>query len=627
MALVLSWLATAIAAETPLPTVYAPPTSSTDALSAREPYSSYSEISLQSSSSGVERVADRLAAAPGVILQDSGGYGQRLTVSLRGASSEGVMVLFDGVPLEQPGRAVDLSMLSLSLFERLQLVRGVAPRVGMGAMGGVVNLVSRTPADGASVSGRATVGMFGTYAADLSGTVRLGPGHLIAVGDYLQSEGDFLYAFNPTPQDPNSTWRWQTRENNASRRGNALVKYRFRAPGDTTVDVSFLGQARNRGLAGTAQNPQPTAGEAALRGLLSARTSTAFSWGGRLVTTTYGNVESVEYRGSSFFLQDRKYRLAGSVSTEARYTQKVRRQSFTLLLSGGGDWLREVNAVTTTTPAWGRFGILVADDVSFFDGRLVVGASLRVDIAGSIAEVSPQVGLAYELVQGLTMRVTGGQSSRPPSFSELYVFDGVTIPNPRLQPERARSVELAFDLDRTYVSGSVAGFYTEYENLISYEYYPPSMVRPYNFDSAMVAGVELQVAVSPFPWLRGSASYAYLFARNTSTDKRYTGLPLPFRPEHKGFVRLEVGVPLLTAKVEAVLQTGQYTNRTAATMLPGRALLALGVSSRIVAQPEINLGFEVRNILNVQTQDFDGYPLPPRAGFLTVALAWNGAKK
>ena len=47
-----------------------------------------------------------------------------------------------------------------------------------------------------------------------------------------------------------------------------------------------------------------------------------------------------------------------------------------------------------------------------------------------------------------------------------------------------------------------------------------------------------------------------------------------------------------------------------------------------VRTPKIGeIAFEVKNVLDVQTQDTDGYPLPPRAAYLTLGFAWDGAKQ
>lgn len=61
-------------------------------------------------------------------MQDQGGAGQRKTLSLRGASPNAVLVLLDGVPLNGPGNAVDLSRLPVAMLERLEVMGGAGSR-------------------------------------------------------------------------------------------------------------------------------------------------------------------------------------------------------------------------------------------------------------------------------------------------------------------------------------------------------------------------------------------------------------------------------------------------------------------------------------------------------------------
>jgi iron complex outermembrane receptor protein len=37
----------------------------------------------------------------------------------------------------------------------------------------------------------------------------------------------------------------------------------------------------------------------------------------------------------------------------------------------------------------------------------------------------------------------------------------------------------------------------------------------------------------------------------------------------------------------------------------------------------LTLSFEVKNLLDVQAEDLDGYPLPPRAAYLTLGITWD----
>src|SRR5207302_1061961 len=99
--------------------------------------------------------------------------------------------------------------------------------------------------------------------------------------------------------------------------------------------------------------------------------------------------------------------------------------------------------------------------------------------------------------------------------------------------------------------------------------------------------------------------------------------PLPYRPRHKLHARLAVGPKWLYARGEVLYQSEQYLNRTATLQLPARAFVNLGGTCELVAAPKVTLSFELKNALDEQGADLDGYPLPPRAAYLTLSFMWD----
>jgi iron complex outermembrane receptor protein len=61
--------------------------------------------------------------------------------------------------------------------------------------------------------------------------------------------------------------------------------------------------------------------------------------------------------------------------------------------------------------------------------------------------------------------------------------------------------------------------------------------------------------------------------------------------------------------------------------LPARVFVNVGIASTPWKNPAFTVSIDVKNLLNTQTQDLDGYPLPPRAAFVSLAFAWDAEKK
>ena len=136
---------------------------------------------------------DLISQQPGVHLRQYGGLGQLSTMSIRGSSSEQVLILLDGIPLNTgEGGSVDLSTIPMDALEKFEVVRGGGSTVyGPNAMGGVVNLVSKAPDGGPESSALFSYGSWNTLkgAATSRGAVK-GVDYLLSA-TYLGSDGDF----------------------------------------------------------------------------------------------------------------------------------------------------------------------------------------------------------------------------------------------------------------------------------------------------------------------------------------------------------------------------------------------------------------------------------------------------
>jgi len=116
---------------------------------------------------GAGTLGDLLALTPGVVIVRRGGGGAE-EIRLRGGSASDVLVLIDGVPLNDPLTGVaDLSLLPSSMLERVQVVPGArTARYGPGAMAGVVLVETRRSST--PLEARAGVGSLGERRGDVA---------------------------------------------------------------------------------------------------------------------------------------------------------------------------------------------------------------------------------------------------------------------------------------------------------------------------------------------------------------------------------------------------------------------------------------------------------------------------
>ena len=108
--------------DVPVPAAPPPPESPL----VRDPTGLTTVVDVASRRSEVSTLGVLVGEAPGVVLQQTGGIGQAEQLSLRGASSTGVLVLLDGVPLNALGGVADLSLVPLPAVQRAEVLRGGA---------------------------------------------------------------------------------------------------------------------------------------------------------------------------------------------------------------------------------------------------------------------------------------------------------------------------------------------------------------------------------------------------------------------------------------------------------------------------------------------------------------------
>ena len=101
----------------------------------------------------------------------AGGPGATASVSIRGAASEHTLFLLDGLELNDPinpSRSYDLTHLSLSQVERVEVLRGPQGLLyGSDALGGVVNIITRSGRGGPRLTLASSVDTLRSLSTDI----------------------------------------------------------------------------------------------------------------------------------------------------------------------------------------------------------------------------------------------------------------------------------------------------------------------------------------------------------------------------------------------------------------------------------------------------------------------------
>ncbi len=138
-------------------------------------------------------VADALRTVPGLDVVRLGPLGQQTSVFLRGANSNHVLVLIDGVEANDPsnpGGLFDFAHLTLDNIERIEILRGPQSSLyGADALGGVIQIFTKTGEGKPGVSLSAEGGSFGTYRLTGQSSGKLEPFRYSLLASQLKSQG------------------------------------------------------------------------------------------------------------------------------------------------------------------------------------------------------------------------------------------------------------------------------------------------------------------------------------------------------------------------------------------------------------------------------------------------------
>ena len=525
---------------------------------------------------GYVTLVDALAAVPGLRVVQSGGPGSQTSVFIRGANSNHVLVLRDGIPINDPsdpGGAFNFGVDLLDDVERIEVVRGALSSLyGTGAIGGVINLITRrghgaphghiTLAAGAPTQGLAQ--------ADLSGGY--------GIYDYAASvEGFSTRGFDQTPQRETPIY---TGEVDGDRSKQAQIELGATPFEDTRFSVLVRARDAKYGFdeedfdAGNA-----TGYDASLFGRLGVTTRLlGGAWDSSLYLTGLQNdresvvtfrpqdpseaQEDDRYHGrradvqwnNTIRLPDYRYLTANSVTFGYEHqADRLDSKNNDFFFRSPGD----IGAVTAHADSDGGYVGLQSTVLS----RLALTGQLRED-ATSIAgdAFTYRVGGALDVPELLShIKASYGTSFRAPALNDRYGMDyfgfgTFYFGNPNLKPERGAGYEAGITTDLPasvpgHASISATYFHNRITDLLELEPIPGSFnYTTENIQRARTEGVEATLTLHLARWLQGDLTYTYTDARNLAS-----GALLLRRPYNQGSANLRISpIPALIVAPELV---------------------------------------------------------------------------
>jgi vitamin B12 transporter len=595
---------------------------------------------------GIHRLADALRTLPGVVVAETGGFGGLASLFLRGGESNFVRVLVDGVPVNEPGGAVDLSAWTTDNVARIELVRGPASVLyGSDAVAGVLQIFTRRGTGAPTLAAAARAGTYGSRAvsADAAGAL---PGGDFAVG-VARFATDGIYEFNSHHRNTtaSASLGLGAADRTSARATLRLVDAVYHFPTDgsgAVVDRNAHQTTERLALsldAGTWLRPRMET--RALLTLSRDRLGIDDRPDGPGDTLgLFGYLSDARLLRRGGDLRANLHLRPGTILTLGAAAERQQETTTTLTLSEWGDFDGAFDAARDSR------GIYLQGLARTAAG-VVVNTGARIDDSDAFGRfVTWRAGAALRVAPSTRLRAQAGTAFKEPTFFQNFDTPW-SIGNPALDPERSRSLEAG--IEQALLAGgrlrlSATAFHQRFQDLIQYLGRPFGAPEPnyVNVGGATAAGAELALGAHALG-LAADLSYTHLRTRvndggqPAGADAAFvTGEPLLRRPAHTATA--DARLPLAAAGTlnARLLLVGHRADLafTAAgahrITLDRYARVDAGFQRRLAAgpgngrMPALTLRAQVENLLDSRYEEVAGFVARGRTLFLGGSAAIGG---
>jgi len=581
----------------------------------------------------------------GLQVRESGGLGSFSSASLRGASSEQVMIYLDGLLLnDAAGGGVNLSNIDLLQVEAVEIYRGSTPvQLPQASLGGAINLRSHAPDEAIPWRWRLGAGSFGAREAAMLGSAKhRGWDTLLSLG-WRAAANDFPYR-NDNGTEFNQDDDFDDHRRNSGVDQASLLLKLDRDNGEERIDAALQLFEKRQRIPDDRNTPHNDArldtrtGRLQLNRRLSGVGETL--WNLRLGMNLGRRIETYDDTGSTIGLgrqHDRWKTDLGGVSAYGEYLGE--QHTLALTVDFRAERYRAEDLLQLKPDSKARrdgWSLAMQDSRYYLDERLLITPSLRYQAVADRFDVQavsfggrriddqyryrsfdPSVGARYEIHDGLVVAGNLGSYRRLPSFFELFGDRGLFLGNPALRPEAGVNVDFLVQwrpgatppgVARLNIEGGV--FYSDIDDAISRVYNARGIGKSINIEGALIRGIEWSLATTFSNRLELHVQGTWQDAENRNRFPAFRGKQLP--GQAASTLSVHLAYPLRRATVYYDF-SGRYDRYyDTANLLPAedQAVHDLGIDWPL---GPLRAAVEISNITDAVYEDFNGFSKPGRA--------------
>ncbi len=487
----------------------------------------------------IQTVADILAYLPGLDVRPRGANGSQVDASMRGGTFEQVLIMLNGVPLNDAHTGhYSLNLpIPTRLIERVEVMEGGAAGIyGAYSLSGAVNIVTKRTIgtglhDAASGNPKSaegelalTAGMNGLVNGQAVFSYNGEEAQVTAAGEYLRSEGYKA----PAPTEKEVT---------ALRNSDLHLADIYLQTSYKGLDVQLGSQYKDAGAGmfyGFGSQDQFDATRTAFGSL---RYKNQWGrWSADAQASYRANYDRYEWHRGQRQYGNFHLSQNAAASVKVAFAESIGRTSVGVEVRNEN--IHSTNLGDTVNPAGQVPNVTGFDlkDLNVFDlvkgkNRLNVNYFVEQDFfrnnwSASLTfsgnwntmfgnNFTGGINLGWQYAPMSSVYVNANRSLRMPSFTDLYYDAGNQLGNRNLKPENAWTFSVGTKYSKSGFSLSADVYCRLGRNIIDWVYVPEDSKRPYHAQNQRrvnAYGAELKAAYSYNKWLRRiSAAYSYTY--------------------------------------------------------------------------------------------------------------------
>lgn len=562
-----------------------------------------------------QTLSDVLKDVPGLNVVQTGGPGGVTSVFMRGTNSNHVKVLIDGIDVSDPTTPTgtfDFGQVLTPDIQRIEILRGPQSGVyGSDAIGGVINIITRSGDGPLQVNADIEGGSFDTFNQSLGASGSAGAFHYAANLEHYYS-GETLV----TPLDLLAPGE----KRNDDRYDNVTASTKLGYDVTDNFDLGLVARYTNSQLYFTGNNyatfpalPDATQSEGTTLQYYTRATAHLVSFDGILDQTVGLAYSAIR---SNDFSPDGPPSPSSGDRVKLDWQADVKLSGDETLVLGAEHERDEIEVPVSANTS---INSLYAELQSSFGESFFNAVNIRYDDNDRFgSKLTYRIAPVYLIKEtGTKLKASIGSGFKAPTLEEMfenfpsYGFFG----NPNLKPESSVGYDFGFEqslfddnvrFGATYFRNNIKNLINDNATFTSYA----------NVDRAETDGVESFVSYQPIPAVMLRADYTYTEANDEILDQE-----LLRRPKHKLNLDANWQATSDLSLDASVLYVGSWIdgNRDfSITRLRAPGYTTANIAARYALTDQLAMFGRIDNVFDERYQNPVGYLQPGRGFFVGI---------